>query len=110
MARGESDVRVALARAVADRKIDANAIDNVAAQLSEFDYKIRGVNPCIYGICLDFFIERPEINELFAKVLEVGRVREVRVFPWGIPWPDLFHVQVEQQFEGIPDAGVPLGH
>ncbi len=82
----------------------------MAAKLNKYEYKIRGINPCIYGICLDFFVEKPEINELLGKALEVGRIRELTVFPWGIPWPDLFHVRIEQQFEGIPDAELHIGH
>ena len=104
MSKGDYDVRVALARAVAGRKVAVKDLEEVAARLDKFDTRIRGINPCIYGICLDFFLERPEIDTLISKALELGRVREIRVFPWGIPWPDLFRVQIEQQFEGIPEA------
>jgi hypothetical protein len=104
MEKTDGALRLALARAVADRNVDAGAIDNVAVRLGKFDHKVRGVNPCIYGICLDFFVERPEIDDLLNKALEVGRVHGLRVFPWGIPWPDIFRVEVEAQFEEIPDA------
>jgi hypothetical protein len=103
-------MRVVLARAVAGREIDSGAVDALAERLEAFEYRVRGLNPCIYGICLDFFVERPVIDDLIEKSLQLGRVRELKLFPWGIPWPDLFHVQIEQQFEGIPDVGLPVGH
>jgi len=114
MEKSDGALRLALARAVADRNVDAQAIDQVVARLGKFDHKIRGVNPCIYGICLDFFLERPELDDLLNKALEVGRVHGLRVFPWGIPWPDIFRVELETQFEEIPDAvasrALTLGH
>lgn len=102
--KSKDAVRVALARAVAGRKVDAKALSAIASRLSRLDYRVRGINPCIYGICLDFFIERPEFDKLVGSLAEAGRIREVRAFPWGIPWPDLYLVRVEQQFDGIPDA------
>jgi hypothetical protein len=106
----ERDITVALARAVAGREVDIKAVDSLADRLGSFEYKVRGINPCIYGICLDFFIEGPRIDDLLTKALDLGGVRQLKVFPWGIPWPDLFHVQVEQQFDGIPDSGMTIGH
>lgn len=105
--KNEDGVRLALARAVAGRKVDLKQVQAVAARLDNVDYKIRGINPCIYGICLDFFLERPEIDGLLGKLGETGRIRGIRVFPWGIPWPDIYHVIVEQQFDEIPDAPMP---
>jgi hypothetical protein len=104
------DLRVALARAVVGRKVEADAVERIAKRLSELDHKVRGVNPCIYGICLDYFVERPEIDALLKESLSVGRVRKLEVFPWGIPRIDVFRVQVEQQFEGIPDIGPVHDH
>lgn len=97
-------VRMSLARAVAARSVDPKAVKAVAARLGGLDYRIRGINPCIYGICLDFILERPELDKLIEQLGGIGRVQGLRAFPWGIPWPDLYHVVVEQQFDEIPDA------
>lgn len=101
-------VRLSLARAVAGRKVDPKAVKAVATRLGKLDYRIRGINPCIYGICLDFILERPELDKLVEQLGGAGRIRGLHAFPWGIPWPDLYHVRVEQQFDELPDGNINL--
>lgn len=98
-----NDLRLALARAVAARKIPDDAITAVAKKLSASKYPIRGIDVCIYGICIDYFFD----SDQFVKALpELVRVKDARVygieaFPWGIPWPDIYRVRVQQEFNEI---------
>lgn len=102
MAPKEADaVRLALARAVANRDVDTRTIGSIAKKLN-YGQQIRGIDPCIYGICLDFVVDRLDLDEMIRGAIDVGRIGEIRVFPWGIPWPDVFHVRIEQDIAGIP--------
>jgi len=99
--RDTDGVRLALAKAVAHRKVDARTIGSIAKKLN-YGHRIRGIDPCIYGICLDFVVDELELGEIIKGANEIGRLGEIRVFPWGIPWPDVFHVRIEQDIPGIP--------
>ena len=95
------DLRMALARAVAGRKIPDDAIASVAKKLSASKYKIRAIDTCIYGICIDYFFDT---DQWFRAVPELVRGKDARVysleaFPWGIPWPDIYRVRVMQEFD-----------
>lgn len=97
------DVRLALARAVATRKVPNEVIATVAKRLSESKFSIRGIDVCAYGICLDYFFDRDEWWQVLPDImkLEGARVHTITVFPWGIPWPDIFRVRVEQEFDEL---------
>ncbi len=102
MAKGDTDaVAHALARAVATREVDKKAIA-VAAKRLDYGIPIRGIDPCIYGICLDFVVDRNELDDLLGQVLKQVELGPIKVFPWGIPIPDIFHVQIEQDLAEIP--------
>lgn len=97
------ELRMALARAVASRKVSDAAITAVAERLAKAKLPIRGIDICAYGICIDYFFT----DERWAKILpdlvnmKGGRAHSITVFPWGIPRPDLFRVRVEHQFEEL---------
>jgi hypothetical protein len=35
-----------------------------------------------------------------------ARVHTITVFPWGIPWPDIYRVRVEQEFDEFARGGI----
>ena len=99
------DLRLALARAVAGRKISDDAIAAVAKKLSANKLKIRGIDNCVYGICIDYFFDSADewtrvIPELVKS--KDARLHGIEVFPWGIPFPDIYRVRVQQDF---PELG-----
>lgn len=99
-------VRAALARCVAERKIPDDAIGVVAEQLAAAKHQIRGVDICVYGICLDYFIDGNEWWRTLPELLEIdgGIVKGIEIFPWGIPYPDILQVRVSQRMDAIPPA------
>lgn len=106
---GDADeLRMALARAVATRKIPDAAIASVADRLAATKLPIRGIDICAYGICIDYFFTDDRWSRVLPEILKAkgSHVHSITVFPWGIPWPDLFRVRVEQQFEELASAGV----
>ena len=100
----DQQVHLALARAVAQRKIPDNTIKKLAAQLGTARTPIRRIDVCAYGICIDYFLTIDEIWKELPELLKVGegRVRGIEIFPWGIINPDLFHVHIEHEFDAIP--------
>ncbi len=97
------DLRMALARAVAGRKVPDDAIASVAKKLAASKYKIRAIDTCIYGICIDDFFDT---DQWYRALTDLARGRDARVhgievFPWGIPWPDIYRVRVQQEFDEL---------
>ncbi|MBX3063573.1 MAG: hypothetical protein KF726_11390 [Anaerolineae bacterium] len=91
----ENVVYKALARAVAQREIPDHLIQATAKRLATAGEQIRRLDICAYGICVDYFISADKWWQTLPKLLEVGGVGRIEIFPWGIPFPDLFHVHVE---------------
>jgi hypothetical protein len=97
------DLRMALARAVAGRKVPDEAIASVAKVLAGSKYKIRGIDTCIYGICVDYFFDSDQWYKALPELVRgrEARVHGIEVFPWGIPWPDIYRVRVQQEFDQL---------
>ena len=95
-----ADLRLALARAVAGRKISDDAILAVAKKLAAIKQPIRGIDTCVYGICIDYFFTGDEWIRALPDLIKTkdSRVYGVELFPWGIPFPDIYRVRVQQDF------------
>jgi hypothetical protein len=94
------DLRLALARAVAGRKISDDAIAAVAKKLAATKQPIRGIDNCVYGICIDYFFTGDEWIRVLPELIKSkeSKVYGVEMFPWGIPFPDIYRVRVQQDF------------
>lgn len=101
------EVREALARALADRKISDGGLESAARQIAAAKHPIRGIDVCTQGICIDFFIDGGEgwkdLPDLVG--LKGGKLRGVEIFPWGILNPDMLQVRVFQDFDSIAQIG-----
>jgi hypothetical protein len=99
------EVRTALARAIAQRKVPADIVEEVASQLATIKQPIRGIDVCERGICIDFLIEGKNWRRTLSDIVEVegGRLRGIEIFPWGIINPDILHIRVMQEFDQMPE-------
>jgi hypothetical protein len=97
-------LRLALAKAVASRKVSDEAISSVAKRLAASKYKIRGIDHCIYGICIDYIFDDEQWYHALPELVRVekARARGIDILIWGIPWPEIFRVRVGQEFEELP--------
>jgi hypothetical protein len=104
MANDAKAVRTALARAVATRQVPDEVIDLMTKQLTAAKLPIRGIDICTYGICIDFIIDDMEWWRKLpdVTVLDGATLKNLEVFPWGIPFPDIVHVRVAQSFDVMP--------
>ena len=105
-------LHTALARAVAAYKVPDAVITRVAERLAGLDIRIRGLDICAYGICIDYFTTDDRWLEKLAQFLKIERSgpHRIEVLVNGIPDPDIFHVRVEQQFEELGQYVAAAGH
>jgi hypothetical protein len=109
----EQDIlRLELARAVASRKVPDDAIAAVAGRLAATKVQPRRIDICALGICIDYLTDERDLSNLVPGLfrLEGVRIRGIEIFPWGIPYPDLFRVHVEQEFDETAPYAPTLGH
>lgn len=99
MANDLKEVRTALVRALAERKISDDVINITAKQIANAKHPIRGIDVCAVGICIDFFIDGKEWQRTLPEVIGGDRIKKIEIFPWGIPNPDLLHVRVTQSLD-----------
>lgn len=106
MANDINAVRTALARCVAEHKIADDVIDTAAKQLATAKHPIRGIDICMYGICLDYFIDGEDWWHILPELVQIdgGQLKGIEIFPWGIPVPDIFRVRVTQNLDVIPQV------
>lgn len=109
--RGAADaLRMATARAVAAHQVPDEVLQSVGRQLAELPTaeRIRGIDICTYGVCVDYFVEPDRWRELLDGIVQGGpRIRHIDLFPWGIVEDDLMQVRVEYQFDEMVAAAVP---
>jgi hypothetical protein len=105
-------LRLELARAIASRKVPDDAIAAVAGRLTATNLQPRRIDICALGICIDYITDERELSDLLPGLfrLEAVRIRGIEIFPWGIPFPDLFRVRVEQEFDETAPYAPALGH
>lgn len=107
MANDVKDIRAALARAIANRRVPESAVEEVANQIATLKHPIRGIDVCERGICIDYFVDSGDWQQAVSEItpLEGGRLRGIEIFPWGIIIDDLVQIRVIQQFEAIEQFG-----
>ena len=101
-ANDPKQIRAALARAGVRCRVPDDDIDKVARQISATELPIRGIDICAFGICFDYVIDH-KVWDFLPKLAELrpARLRDLKIFPWGILDPDLFHVRTSHEFEEL---------
>jgi hypothetical protein len=85
------DLHATMSKRLANFKLSDAAIKDLADRVLVNGLTIGKFNPCIYGICIDYFTDKmPELSNLS---LQRG-VAKWEVFPYGIIDWDRFHVQI----------------
>jgi hypothetical protein len=103
MSNDSKAISLALAHAVASHKVPDEVVARVADKISAAKHKVRGVDICKYGICIDYILDGSRAWNSIPDLVQVpgSQIYGLRVFPWGIPDPDLLHIQVEHAFEEL---------
>ena len=84
------EVAARMSRRLANYKLTDAVLTKIADRVLIDGLVIHGFNPCIYGICIDYFSDKPPQIEAMR-----GRgISKFEVFPYGIIDWDRFLVKV----------------
>ena len=100
------EIAAGLSKQLANFKLSDTVIKTLADRITIEGLSVGRFNPCIYGICVDYFTDKaPRLDALTAK----HRVAKWEVFPYGIIDWDRFHVQIAFNVDEIADRAIPGG-
>jgi len=100
------DVTVRLSKRLANYKLTDATIKRLADRVLIDGLSIAWFNPCIYGICIDYFTnEMPRLDVLSPK----HSITKWEVFPYGIIDWDHFHVRIAFQVDELEGKGLTGG-
>ena len=95
-----------LSKRLANFKLSSAVIKGIADRVVIDGLSIGRLNPCIYGICIDYFSDQiPKLDVLSPK----QRVVKWEVFPYGIIDWDRFLVRVAFEVDELEGRGVTRG-
>ena len=92
-----------LSARLANFKLTDAAINGLARRVVIDGLSIARFDPCIYGICIDYFTDTmPKLDVLTPK----HGVTKWEVFPYGIIDWDRFHVRIAFQVDELEGKGL----
>lgn len=96
------DLQKALAKRLAHRDIKDDVIAAVSKRMIRDGLKIAAFDFCPYGICIDYFSDRPFSVDAYVKD---NILRAIKLFPYGILVDDLWRMQVEMHVPELQGHG-----
>ena len=100
------DASARLSQRLASFKLGDAVIKRLSSQIMIEGLDIGRINPCIYGICIDYFTDKlPSLDRLSPK----QAITKWEVFPYGIIDWDRFHVRVAFEVNELEGRGVTRG-
>jgi hypothetical protein len=98
-----SELSTRLSRRLANFKLGDAVINQLADRITIEGLQIGRFDPCIYGICLDYYTDKiPALASLSKK----KGVVKWEVFPYGIIEWDRFHVRVAFEVDELEGRGL----
>ena len=106
MAVTSADLSTRLSKRLANFKLGDAVIKGIADRVLIDGLTIFRFDPCIYGICIDYYTDKlPRLDALGAKL----GISKWEVFPYGIIEWDRFHVRVAFQVDELEGRGLTRG-
>lgn len=100
------DLSERLSKRLANFKLSNDVISKLAERVTIDGLSIGRFNPCIYGICIDYFTNKvPSLDGILGR----GGISMVEVFPYGIINPDRFHLRVGFNVDELEGRGIAGG-
>lgn len=93
-----TDLSNKMSKRLSSFKLSDTVIKDLADRVIIDGLSIGKFNPCIYGICVDYFSDKwPKLDDLAKR----HGIAKWEVFPYGIIDWDRYHVRVAFQVDGI---------
>ena len=97
------DLSARLSKRLANFKLSDAVVKSIADRVLIEGLTIGRFNPCIYGICVDYFTDKmPRLDMLSPK----QAISKWEVFPYGIIDWDRFHVRVAFEVDELQGKGL----
>jgi hypothetical protein len=90
---------------LANHRLSDDVIQRVADRVLVEGLEIARFDPCIYGICVDYWTKEPPRFELDIK----RGISKWEVFPYGIIEWDMFHVRITFEVNELEGKVTPRG-
>lgn len=99
------DLSGRMSKRLASFKLGDDVIERLADRAMIDGLKIGRIDPCIYGICIDYWTtEFPRFD------LDIGRgISKWEVFPYGIIEWDIFRVRIAFEVDELEGRITPRG-
>jgi hypothetical protein len=92
-----------MSKRLANFKLSDAVIDGLAERVLIEGLSISKFDPCIYGICIDYFSDQlPQLGLLSSK----HGIAKWEVFPYGIIDWDRFHVRIAFNVDELEGKGL----
>ncbi|MEZ5283955.1 MAG: hypothetical protein R2712_03925 [Vicinamibacterales bacterium] len=99
----KKDLSGQLSRRLANFKLSDRVISSLADRVLVDGWSIARFDPCIYGICIDYFTDRaPKFDQLNPKL----GISKWEVFPYGIIEWDRFRIRVAFEVDELEGRGL----
>lgn len=106
MPASHNDLSGRLSKRLANFKLSDAAIRKLADRITIDGLHIGRFNPCIYGICIDYYTDKlPGLDVLSPK----SGISRWEVFPYGIIDWDRFLVRVAFEVDELEGKGLTRG-
>ena len=100
------DLSVRMSKRLANFKLSDAVIKGLADRVLIDGLSIARFDPCIYGICIDYFSDKmPRLDHLTTKL----GISKWEVFPYGIIDWDRFHVRIAFDVDELEGKGPMRG-
>ena len=92
-----------MSKRLANFKLSDAAITQLANRVLIDGLSIARFDPCIYGICIDYFTDKlPRLENLVVD----RKIKKWEVFPYGVLTLDQFHVRVAFEVDELEGKGI----
>lgn len=97
------DLSQRMSTRLANFKLSDDVISKLADRVLIDGWSIKRFNPCIYGICIDYFTDKiPRLDGVFGQ----RDIATIEIFPYGIIDWDQFHIRVGYAVNELEGRGV----
>jgi hypothetical protein len=103
---GSNEVSARLSKRLANFKLSDAVVKRLSEKVTIDGLRIGRINPCIYGICIDYYSDKlPRLDALTPK----SGISRWEVFPYGIIDWDRFLVRVAFEVDELEGRGLTRG-